>query len=420
MHLETYQLAAYLDDALDEAARAEARAHMLTCPACAARLERMRADARRITAFASASPAPDVRAAVRAKLRRSSPAGWLLRAGALAGALAALFLFALLIGLSSGTVGRIPDRLFVVDQAAGQLVELDPASGKTLRALEVGERPSEIRYDRRLDRLYVMLSQAVVGVNARTLSVVNQWHAPISFGVSAGMALDEARGRLYVAQPTGVVALDAATLSMLPELPGSYAPGPLALSPDGRRLFTIDQRDSMLWTIELPSGRGSALVLDRANIGQRGWLAMSADDQTLYVLLNGGTPSLRSVDIRSGQVHASALLGASPPVQDLLLLDAGHLAIARGNGSIGGIQILTTDTFALVNPIDPNYDQHHLAAGSAGTIFGLNFGHNTVTRYDTTRPQPVTWRVEPLHLERPALGRPWDGVFVAAGWRWPW
>src|SRR5690349_17876194 len=98
MHLEIDQLAAYLDGALDEAARADARAHLLTCPACAARLERLRADAGRITAFAGSGPAPDVRAAVRAQLRRGSPAGWLLRGAMLAGALAALLLFALLIG----------------------------------------------------------------------------------------------------------------------------------------------------------------------------------------------------------------------------------------------------------------------------------------------------------------------------------
>ena len=46
MHPDPLQIATYLDDALDEAARAELRAHLLTCSACAARLERLRGDAR--------------------------------------------------------------------------------------------------------------------------------------------------------------------------------------------------------------------------------------------------------------------------------------------------------------------------------------------------------------------------------------
>src|SRR5437762_6745483 len=98
MHLDTYQLAAYLDGALDAATRAATRAHILTCPACAARLDRLRDDARRITSVSASSPTPDVRAAVRVRLRRASPFTWLARGGAFAGALAALLLFAVLIG----------------------------------------------------------------------------------------------------------------------------------------------------------------------------------------------------------------------------------------------------------------------------------------------------------------------------------
>src|SRR5262245_35641191 len=113
MHPDLTRLALYLDGALDEAARTDVRGHLLTCPACAARLERLRADAPRITASV-AGPTPDVRAAVRARLRRGGRSAWLLRGGALAGALTALLLFALLIGIRAGstTLGRAPDRLF--------------------------------------------------------------------------------------------------------------------------------------------------------------------------------------------------------------------------------------------------------------------------------------------------------------------
>ena len=78
MHLDTQQLAAYLDGALSDAERADLRAHVLTCATCAARLERLRADGRRITVALSSGAAPDVRAAVRgaaARLDWRAP-GW--------------------------------------------------------------------------------------------------------------------------------------------------------------------------------------------------------------------------------------------------------------------------------------------------------------------------------------------------------
>ena len=191
------------------------RAHILTCAACSARLERLRGDARRIATFA-AGPAPDVRAAVRARLRRKGPAVWLARGGALAGALAALLLFALLIGISGGTVGRVSDRCLFVDRQTGQLIELDASSGQRLRQVVVGDQPTKVRFDRQLDRAYVVLAQAIVAVDMRTLAVVDRGMPPSPFRPNAGIALDERRGRLYVAQPEGVIALDAATLAQIP------------------------------------------------------------------------------------------------------------------------------------------------------------------------------------------------------------
>ena len=62
MHPDTLQLAAYLEGALGDAERADLRAHVLTCASCAARLEQLRADSRRITLALSSGAVPDVRA----------------------------------------------------------------------------------------------------------------------------------------------------------------------------------------------------------------------------------------------------------------------------------------------------------------------------------------------------------------------
>jgi len=419
MHPDQRQLAAYLDRALDPAAHAELRAHILTCAICAARLERLRDDAHRITTVLGTRGAtPDVRAAVRARLRRPAFGAWLAQGIAVAGAIVALALFALLIAVRSGaTVGRTLDRLFVVDRQTKQLIELEANSGARLRAVTLGDSPANIIYNPSLDRLYIMLSQSIVAVDARTLGEINRWDNPDPFRLNAGMALDERRGWLYIGQANGVVALDATTLAQIPDFHGGMAPGPLVLAPDGKALFTIDQVDDTVWKIELPSGVGSAYPPDRADIGRPGFLALSSDGQTIYVLRSSTTPTLRRIDVASGQVSASLSLAPGPSPWDLLRFDDHHLAIPRGDGQKGGITIVETDSFKVVDTIDPNRDQHHLVAGPGGSIFSLNFSHDTVTHYDPLGQQQRIWNI---NLGLPIKGQPWDGVFVPGGWRWPW
>ena len=169
----------------------------------------------------------------------------------------------------------------------------------------------------------------------------------------------------------------------------------------------IDLSDDQVTT----SGR----LLDRADVKSQRWLALSSDGETLYVLRASGQPSLRRVDLRSGQASDPVLLGNGPQPWDLLLVDPGHLAIPRGDGKIGGVTMVATDTFNVVARLDPDRDQHHLAAGPGGSFFGLNWLHGTVTRYDPMRERAVVWLVTPLDR-----GRLWDGVYVGGGWPWPW
>jgi hypothetical protein len=424
MHPDLTRLAEYLDGALDAAARADVRGHLLTCPVCAARLEQLRADARRITASA-AGPAPDVRAAVRARLRPSRAAAWLVRGGALAGALAALLLFALLIGARSegGTLGRAPDRLFVVDRNNGQLLALDAGSGAILGSAPVGDTPTRVRYDASSGQLYVMVKQAVLGVDAQTLAVVARWDAPQPFDLTSGMALDTRRGRLYVAQSAtaSIVALDTATLTPTGSFGVGRAPGALVLTPDGGMLFALDG-DGALWTIDTRGGTRSAQSLSGGESWPLAWLALSAEGQTLYVLHADGQveswrPQIWSIDVSSGRISAPVALPPGQAPWDLVRLDDGRLAIPRGDGQVGGIALVAPDDLHLISRINPGTDEHHAVAGPGGSLFTLNFSHGTVKRYDLARSQAETWQIE-LKGQRQAM--PYDGSFAPGGWRWPW
>jgi sugar lactone lactonase YvrE len=429
MHPDLQQLSAYLDDALDAETRAELRAHILTCSVCSGRLEQLRSDAQLITrAIASGGPTPDVRAAVRARLRRRGPLSWVARGGALAsgfaGAVAALLLFAVLIGTRSGdTFGRIPDRLFVVTRTDGQLIALDPASGAHQDSLDVGDSPSVIRYDGRRGRLYVLLARGVVAVDPLTLTEIDRWDADQSLGTSRGMALDEERGRLYISWPGAgmLTVIDAMTLAPLPIDVNDIAvsarivqPGALVLSPDGHTLYTLDESDWKLWTINLTSHTGSGRLLDGSDVPQDSYLELSPDGQSLYVLRRLSEKVWR-VDTGSGQISGPYQLAERPQGPwDLLLIDTTHLAFARGDGSTGGIEVVDTATFSTTAHIEPAYDEHHLAAGPAGSVFGLNFTRDTVTRY-SVETQTIIWRTT---LEENSY--PWDGVYVRGRWRWPW
>ena len=419
MHGDTQQLAAYLDGALSDAERTDLRAHVLSCATCAARLERLRHDGHRITAALSSSAAPDVRAAVRGQLHGSIARDWLARGLALAGALAALLLFAMLAGArAGGTAGGSPDQLVIIDKSNTQLVALDAANGARLAALKLADAPIGIKYDATRDRLYVLLAHSVLAVDPRTLQSAGRWDAPQQFTSGAGMALDARGGRLYVAQPGGVLALalDAPEITVARTYDLGSTPGALAISPNGTMLYALNAEQARLWTINVADGSARSQTLAASN-PRSGYLSVSRDGRSVYVLLTGvgvrgDRPALWRID-RSGQAETPTLLAQSPTPWDMELLDTGQLAIPRGDGRAGGVELIAADTLSTTARLEPAYDQHHVIAGPHGILYGLNYTHATTTRFDGST-RAVIWRTPE---DRGLV--PWDGVYVPSGWRWP-
>ena len=424
MHVNTSQLAAYLDGALDASEQATVRVHLLTCASCRVRIHRLQADAQAIGSLAHAGAVPDIRAAIRAK-QRAQPLRWISRSIAFAGVAVVLLLFALLISArSGGTIGWMPDRLFVVDKNRGELVALNATNGSRLAVRAIGEQPNQILYDRSLDRLYVLDTRGVIAVDPQTLHVVARWEAALNWGAPDAMVLDETKGRLFLSWPAigTISALDAATLTpanLAPDGRTSFrvgaSPRALALSPDARTLYTFDSSNSTLQRVDLVSFQASSWSLDSSNAQRTGWIAVSNDGQNVYVLrgpsASGDPPELRRVSVLTGQVSTAAPVLASPPPWDMLLL-GDQIAVAHGDGQRGGVELISTSDLRQTTRIDPLYDQHHLVAGSGGALFALNFTRGTITRYDI-RTQAAVWRTPPQPW------RPWDGVYVPGGWHWP-
>ncbi|HWQ15237.1 MAG TPA: hypothetical protein VNL77_20730, partial [Roseiflexaceae bacterium] len=215
-----------------------------------------------------------------------------------------------------------------------------------------------------------------------------------------------------------VARVDVATMTAGAPLALGADPGPLALSADGRTLYGVDQADGALWALALPGGAATRHPLGRGEPGRGAWLAV--DDGTLYAL-RGAVPSrapgaatdppaIWRLDARG--VLAKPLPVASEPTpQDLVVLADGRLALARGDGRRGGVEILSTRSGAAVARITPPHDLHRLVVGEDGALFALNWRLGIAARYDLAMGREV-WRV--------ALGgEPRDAAFVVGGWRLP-
>jgi DNA-binding beta-propeller fold protein YncE len=233
------------------------------------------------------------------------------------------------------------------------------------------------------------------------------------------MALDSRGGRLYVARPGGVVALalDSAGIAEAQAYDLGQTPGTLALAPDGRTLFALNAQEARLWTIDVADGAARSQVLASSR-SRNGYLSVSRDGRSTYVLLTnaddrGSRPALWRID-RSGQSETPALLAPTPTPWDMELLEDGQLAIPRGDGRVGGVELVAGDTLSTTARLDPAYDQHHVVPGPNGTLYGLNFTHATITRFDANA-RAIVWRTPE---DRGLV--PWDGVYVRGGWRWPW
>ncbi|MFO7170842.1 MAG: hypothetical protein DIU80_022675 [Chloroflexota bacterium] len=417
MHPDDLQLATYLDLPSDAPGYQELRAHVLTCSRCAARLALLREDSRRIpAALAGTGDTPDVRAAVRARLRRGGLPLWLGQGAQLALMLAGVLVFALLLAARTGTAAHRPDALFVADRRGERIVALSPEDGAQLAEVALGAPPLELAYDARRDRLYVLAEGSVIAVEGRRLALRGRLPlAQIGDTSRAGMALDERRDRQHVTRRDGVtaLALDGDELAVAAEYATDFQPAGLVLASDGQALYTLDAEELTLWKLDLATGAAAQWRLSEVATAQSGKLALDRERRRVLVLqqagLGGEPPALWAVDEASGAVQGPLVLASDPPAWDLLPLPGGLVAVARGDGRRGGVEVLSLDRPGRVAQISPGTDEHSLVAGPGGVLFGLNWLHGTVARYDTDG-RAVSWRTPPSRWQ------PWDGVFAPGGW----
>lgn len=129
-----------------------------------------------------------------------------------------------------------------------------------------------------------------------------------------GIAVDEKGGKVYVADAAAksIAVISTRTWKLDHNISVQLAPGPLALSPDGRVLYIGDTHNQSVSaldlmkvkeTITVPLGHVDALVYDPA----RDVLYATLEDQAQVAVLDGGLKVLRRYPLTASQPSALAL-----------------------------------------------------------------------------------------------------------------
>jgi DNA-binding beta-propeller fold protein YncE len=251
------------------------------------------------------------------------------------------------------------DQLAVVSQSGPTVSFFDAVGHELLDVLEVAAEPHELCFDPDSRLLYCTTAyrsgyyHANSG-RARELTVIDPdarrvvevldlapEHAP------HGLALDRARGRLYVSveategSPGGVVVIDTARREELGRI-DTGAPGPhwFSITPDGALGYAANKEAPFVSVVDLDSGE----LVGRIEVPGSEGIAVSPDGSTVAVAAPYGdltrAPSdatgVRLIDVAAGQV--TRVLGTDNLVYPVHitatgLLLAGELVMDRSGRS---------------------------------------------------------------------------------------
>ncbi|GAA3186655.1 MULTISPECIES: YncE family protein [Streptomyces] len=237
--------------------------------------------------------------------------------------------------------GREGDVLAVVSQTGPTVSFHDAATDRHLGTTELAAEPHELCFDpvqRLLWCTTPYLSGAyhahtgrrteVIVLDADTRRVVETVDLAPEHGPH-GLALDAARGRLYVSvegaadRPGGVVVIDTATRRPLGRI-DTGAPGPhwFVLSPDGTTGYATNKEAPFVSVVDLSAGALTARIEVPGSEG----LALSPDGALLYVAAPYGSfgappapgaarpePGIRVIDTRTLRVTGTL------PTEDVVL-----------------------------------------------------------------------------------------------------
>ncbi|MEU8681997.1 YncE family protein [Streptomyces sp. NPDC048611] len=325
--------------------------------------------------------------------------------------------------MTSTPAGAPGDLLAVVSQTGPTVTFFDAATHERLDVLPVPAQPHELCFDPDHRLLYCTSTYlsgyyganegrahriTVIDVDTRAVVDVLDTapdHAP------HGLALDRARGRLYVSveatdtEPGGIVVLDTRTRARLGRI-SAMAPGPhwFAVSPDGRYGYTTNKEAPFVSVIDLDRGECTSRIPVPGSEG----LAVAPDGRHVYVAAPkaalAAPPSaptgIHVIDTATQEVvRTLPTKGQVMPVHvtSAGLLLAGELRPDTSqNGPLGGqlpgvLSVFAADTLTPVGEVEVGRFPLTLTSSPDGRL-GYVSGNlsSTVTVVDLTTLSPLT------------------------------
>lgn len=228
-------------------------------------------------------------------------------------------------GRAQGAGGYVP----VATWDSGSSVALPARLWRDPRGIALSSTGQVYTSDRRLRRVEVLDGDGT------PRSIIGAGDSPDDLLAPGHLALDEARGRLYVcdlgAGRVAVYALDGTRLALWP---GFGAPSGIALAPDGRvlvadaaihaiRVLGPDGIEISRWGNQ-GAGAGQFDGPAGLDIGSDGrvWVVDQGNERLVSAGIDGGSPS--SLKLNAPQIDGSSAYD--------LAVDAGRLWVATGNG----------------------------------------------------------------------------------------
>lgn len=207
--------------------------------------------------------------------------------------------------------------IYVSNEDAGELSFVDAASGKLLRSVKVGEEPEGVKVSADGRTVYVTseVASMVHAIDTASGRVVK--NIPVGKRPRR-MALTPDGKELWVTNELGAsisivsTATHAVTATLKLELKGARAeditPVGIQISRDGRRAFVALGRANHVAFVDVPARKVTSLVL----VGKRAWnVALDKAEARLYVV-NGLSDDVTVVDVAGAKAIKSIPVGRVP------------------------------------------------------------------------------------------------------------
>ncbi|MEO8309478.1 MAG: glutaminyl-peptide cyclotransferase [Pseudomonadota bacterium] len=212
-------------------------------------------------------------------------------------------------------------RLYVASEDTGRAIVLDAVTGKTIASLAVGGEPEGVTLSPNGKFVYVSSEEdhQVSVIDAAANKVVATFNAGdrprfTEFSDDGSMA--------YVSGENdgSITVVDARTHKAMRtiKLKGDLTrPVGMAISHDGKKLYTVTGRGKNLLAVDIASGN----VLNSVEVGNRPWgVGISPDGKSLFTA-NGSSNDVTVVDAATMMVAAKIPVGDSP--WGLIILPSG-------------------------------------------------------------------------------------------------